>query len=387
MGAEVLLYGYGLVCISMLVFNLLYSLHLRAGQRRMMRRMAVLRRRVEAQLRGIQNDLTGQNAQSIQVKHLTWLRRRLSRVSYLLAFDRFLDEQDGQDRAFQTYIRQIQPVFLYLATVYWKREDTQAAYFCHFLARHRLQRHMEMDQIQQAVLSYLKKDSLYCKVNALKALCSFANPEILTQSLLELGREANVQLHPKVVTEALLTYTGDAEALIRRILGQLDHFSLQIQRAVLDYIRFRSGAYGQPMAEILRDPGRDKELRFAAIRYFGRYPDPSVEEILLRFVTDKDPLRWEYAAISASALARYPGQEVVDALIQAMYSPNWYIRYNASSSLEAHGLSYEALFQILSGEDRYAREMLNYRLETRRLEERAAAAQAPPRQERVGAAV
>ena len=209
----------------------------------------------------------------------------------------------------------------------------------------------------------------------------------MTQSLLELGREANVQLHPKVVTEALLTYTGDAEALIRRILGQLDHFSLQIQRAVLDYIRFRSGAYGQPMAEILRDPGRDKELRFAAIRYFGRYPDPSVEEILLRFVTDKDPLRWEYAAISASALARYPGQEVVDALIQAMYSPNWYIRYNASSSLEAHGLSYEALFQILSGEDRYAREMLNYRLETRRLEERAAAAQAPPRQERVGAAV
>ena len=110
-GAEVLLYGYGLVCISMLVFNLLYSLHLRAGQRRMMRRMAVLRRRVEAQLRGIQNDLTGQNAQSIQVKHLTWLRRRLSRVSYLLAFDRFLDEQDGRDRAFQTYIRQIQRCF------------------------------------------------------------------------------------------------------------------------------------------------------------------------------------------------------------------------------------------------------------------------------------
>ena len=67
---------------------------------------------------------------------------------------------------------------------------------------------------------------------------------------------------------------------------------------------------------------------------------------------------------------------MVDALIQAMYSPNWYIRYNASSSLEAHGLSYEALFQILSGEDRYAREMLNYRLETRRL---GGAGRPPPR--------
>ena len=35
MGAEVLLYGYGLVCASMLVFNLLYGLHLRSDDRRM----------------------------------------------------------------------------------------------------------------------------------------------------------------------------------------------------------------------------------------------------------------------------------------------------------------------------------------------------------------
>ena len=35
MGAEILLYGYGLVCLSMLVFNLLYSLHLRSGDRRL----------------------------------------------------------------------------------------------------------------------------------------------------------------------------------------------------------------------------------------------------------------------------------------------------------------------------------------------------------------
>ena len=33
-GAEVLLYGYGLVCLSMLAFNLLYSLHLRSDDRR-----------------------------------------------------------------------------------------------------------------------------------------------------------------------------------------------------------------------------------------------------------------------------------------------------------------------------------------------------------------
>ena len=51
MGAEVLLYGYGLVCASMLVFNLLYGLHLRSDDRRMERRTGRLRRQVKSSWR------------------------------------------------------------------------------------------------------------------------------------------------------------------------------------------------------------------------------------------------------------------------------------------------------------------------------------------------
>ena len=385
MGAEVLLYGYGLVCLSMLVFNLLYSMHLRTDDRRLRKRIGAIRRRVEEQLRQIRQAPAGE-PQPVQARHLAWMSRRLKRVEQLLAFDHFLDGQDQGDPAFQTYLRQLQPVLLYLATVYRRREPTQAAYYCHFLARHWLQRHMEMDQIQQVMLSYLKRDSLYCRINAWKALCSFASPGVLTEALVELSRDPNAQLHEKVLTEALLTYKGDTEALIGCLLDGLDRFSPQIQRAVLDYIRFRSGAYRRPMEEILRDPRRDKELRLSAIRYFGRYPEPEVQGLLLELLQDTDPLRWEYAAISASALARYPGQEVVDALLQAMHSSNWYIRYNASASLEAHGLSYEEMLQILAGDDRYAREMLQYRLEAKRMEEAAAAAREAGTPEREEAA-
>ena len=64
----------------------------------------------------------------------------------------------------------------------------------------------------------------------------------------------------------------------------------------------------------------------------------------------------------------------MDALLRAMNSSNWYIRSNAASSLEAHGLSYEQMFQVLSGGDRYAREMLAYRLKAKRLQKEAALA-------------
>ena len=376
MGAEVLLYGYGLVCLSMLVFNGLYGLHLRSGDRRLRRRMEVIHRRAEEQLKWMRSAPAGME-RAVQPGHLAWLRRRLSRVSYLLAFDRFLDEQSEKDGAFRDYIRQLQPVFLYLATVYWKRESTQAAYYCYFLGRHQLQRHMEVEQIQQVMLSYLKRNSLYCKINALKALCGFGSPDVLTEALLELGSGQDVQLHEKIITEALLAYTGDGKALIDRLWARFERFPLQLQRAVLDFIRFRSGDYRGPMEAILRDPGRNKELRFSAIRYFGRYPEPGVEDILLEFVQEKDPLKWEYAAISAAALVHYPGRAAVDALLQAMHSPNWYVRHNAAASLEEHGLSYEEMLQILGGDDRYAREMLAYRLEARRMEEGQGAAARP----------
>ena len=375
MGAEILLYGYGAVCLSMLVFNVLYGLRLRSDDRRMGAKAENLRRRVTEQLARLQENSSGP-AQRVQVSHLTWMRRHLSHVNDLLAFDHLLEELDEQSAAYQSYMEQMQPVFLYLATVYWKRESTQAAYFCYFLARHKLRRHMELDQIQQVVLSYLKKDSLYCKINAWKALCSFGSPSVIVKALQELGGGEENQLHEKVITEALLTYTGNSAELIETLWARLECISLPIQRAVLDYIRFQSGNYCDRMLEILRDERRDKELRLSAIRYFGRYPDPSARPLLLGFLQDRDPTRWEFSAISASALARYEGRDVVDALLRAMNSSNWYTRSNAAASLEAHGLSYEEMLQVLGGGDRYAREMLTYRLKAKQLEEEAALAAA-----------
>ncbi|MDR3765533.1 MAG: HEAT repeat domain-containing protein [Butyricicoccus sp.] len=368
MGAQVLLYGYGLVCISMLVFNLFYGLHLRSDDRRLTERSDQLRRQVELQLARLREEQNGMS-RTVSVKHLTWMRRRLSRVNGLLSFDELMEELKGRDVACDTYVRQLQPVFLYLATVYLKRENTQAAYYCYFLAKHRLHRRMETDPFQQVILSYLRKDSLYCKINALKALCSFGSPAILIDALVELSDRRGSQFHEKVITEALLTYAGDTDALIELLWARLHRFSLPIQRAVLDYIRFQSGDFCGRMMEIMEDTHRDKELRLAAIRYFGKYLYPPARARLLEFLQDPDPTHWEYAAISATALARYEGQDVVDALLRAMNSSNWYIRNNASASLETRGLTYEEMLRVLRGDDRYAWEMLTYRLKAKQLEQ------------------
>ena len=341
----------------MLAFNTIYSLYLRSDEYRLKRKIARISHRVTVQIQRIE---TGQ---SVEEKHCYWMRRRLSRVNALLAFDRFLDERDGRDPAFSEYLQQLRPVFLYLAAVYQRREDTQAAYYCHFLSRHLSRGSVQTEELQSIIASYMEKKSLYCRLNTLKALCAFANAQTIVDTLLLLGSKPGTQLHEKLIAETLLTFTGDADDLIGLVWERFERFLPWIQRALLSYIRFQSGDYCEQMMDILLDSGRNKELRFEAIRYMGKYPFPPARKQLLKFVSDTDPLHWEYAAISASALARYEGQEVIEALSLAIHSSNWYVRYNAAASLETKGLTYEQLLDI-AGDDRYSREMLIYHLES-----------------------
>ena len=81
--------------------------------------------------------------------------------------------------------------------------------------------------------------------------------------------------------------------------------------------------------------------------------------------------------ISASALARYPGPRVIGALKKALRSSNWYVRYAAAASLEALHIDDTDLIEIVTGSDRYAREILLYRMKAKRLEQEAREQTAP----------
>ena len=51
MGSEFLLYGYGFVCLSMLLFNIVYNTLMKGSQRRLERRSGRMEAQVESQLR------------------------------------------------------------------------------------------------------------------------------------------------------------------------------------------------------------------------------------------------------------------------------------------------------------------------------------------------
>ena len=173
MNVEVMLYVYGFVCASMIVFNVVYNLLLRRSEPRLERRCRRLREKIEPQLARLRD------GGAVEPGHLILLQRKLSHVKNLIAFDRILGARNGEIREpwEAEYVRCFQPVLLSLAMAYEKQSTVNAAYFSYFLSRYMEEKHMPIDSLQDILLEYVRRDNLYCQVNALQALYRFGSAE------------------------------------------------------------------------------------------------------------------------------------------------------------------------------------------------------------------
>lgn len=366
MGSEILLYGYGLVCLSMLVFNIIYNITLKGSDVRMEKRVQHYEAQALIQVQRVRRK------EPMEKRYFTWLRYRLFRVKNLIAFDRVMDQiDDDGDEAERQYWERILDVLLKLARTYQRRDNLQAAYFAYFVCRYEKKNPVPPEkngELQEFMVECMKKKSFYCQLNALQALYAFGDVEYVMEAV-RIQDTVQTFYNEKILTEGLLSFSGDHDELIHRLWDNFDYYSERTKLSVLNYIRFQTGDYCNEMFGIMTSESVDKELRFSAIRYFGKYPYEPARQVLIGFVSDTDQTKWEYAAISATSLAGYHGNDVIRCLTEAMKSPNWYVRYNASVSLEAQHLDYSDLIDVVDGDDRYAREMVMYRLESRRIRE------------------
>jgi hypothetical protein len=172
-----------------------------------------------------------------------------------------------------------------------------------------------------------------------------------------------------MIADGLLSFGGERELLDKKLWQSFDEFTISIKLPILDYFRFSSDAHKEKMLRIMNNADENQELRFSAIRYFAKYNYRPALEQLLNFATEDSPI-WEYKAIAATALGNYPSENTEKILKDLLCDKNWYVRYNASESLERLGVKYEEMIDIFEGGDRYAAEMLRYRFDRKKLKEK-----------------
>lgn len=366
MNIEVMIYVYMAVCTAMILFNCVMVLVNGNKTRITGRSSRRIRKRMGGQICLIQE------GRPVESGHLHWMQRHLLRLRNLNAFDTELEAmQEAQPDETAVYLKAIRPVFLSLAGRYCGRDTLEATYFAYVVRKYHIARHGSFDSLTEAMLGLLSSPSVYARENALHIIYDLGDADCAVRALLILDQSHTFH-HPKLIHDGLLDFAADRGKLLAVLWKEFEYFSPEMQTTLVNYMRLSGGGCDKQIFTLMTSPGLDDEVYFACMRYFGRFFYKRAYPLLLENLRTGENRRWELAAVAASVLRNYPGVRTVDLLKEALHSSVWYIRSNAAESLEALGVGYTELAAIFEGEDRYAREILQYRLDYRRAKEKEA---------------
>ena len=364
MFVQILIYVYLGICTGMILYNIVTVLLSRRLAQRSFRDSTRLELAVERELDHFA--LTGE----VNETHLRYMERRLRRMNNMVTFDKALERlRPRRPELVRAYLIALNGVTIALAEDYCRREEIEAAYFPYIIKKYQLLGGQENEALKTMLLKLLNEPSIYCRENAMQALYTSGDAQIIVRAL-RIIDASSLYYNTKLLADGLLNFNGDKTQLAEALWAAFEDFKVWMQVTILNYFRFSSGAHCERVLALLNDGARDDELRFSCLRYLGRYPYPPAYADLLRYATPSENARWEYAAIASSVLASYPGAETAAVLKRNLYHPNWYIRFNASKSLEQLGFGYRDLIDVIEGNDRYASEILRYRFDMHALEEK-----------------
>lgn len=359
---NILIYVYMALCACMLVFNAVY-----VGRRRWWsaRRPRQNGKWKEFLLKSMENGGLPDKKQE------RYLNRKLSRPASLMVFNKAVLElrREGGGQM-DLWIQNNREIFIKIGRPYMKGRPAEQSYYAYTICQYNLCKESEGDVITRRMLELVMSLSTYVRENALQALYASGKKQLVVKAYLLMVRK-EIRHSAKMVTDGLMDYRGNSGDLAEALWDNWTSFTPYYQTAFINFIRMVDGGFCSRFLPIL-DSGADREIKFAVIRYFRKYYLDSAGELLRRYLLDEEDYDWEFTALAAAALENYPCEETIKALIGALGSGNWYVRDNASDALVKIASGNPMLQDVLVGEDRYASEMLKYKLDNLRMLQEAA---------------
>ena len=365
MKIEIMIYTYIAICISMILYNIIYVFILKHRERALVSDSEKLKKILTQQI-----DILKKGG-VISEKHKKFLCRELDKTSGITAFDKALEEVFAKEPELTPkYLVDTFSVFETLTHRYISKDTLKIAYFPYILHKYNILKHHEGERLTSALFDLLRSVNIYCRENTLKALYSMQRPDIVARALKVIDTNLSFH-HPKLISDGLMFYKGDKEELKKTLFTYFSDYSVQMRVNILNYFRFAGIRSDSKMLEILKNEKENNEVRFSTIRYFEKFPSADAEPVILNLAENLENRTWEYQAIATSALKSYPGNMTFRILVKNLSSSNWHVRQNSAVSCEKLGYTYQDLISVFDGNDRYAREIIRYRLDRRNAEKEA----------------
>lgn len=340
-GVEKLIYLYIAICAALILFNFVCIFYFGIVNYRIGKKSVYLER------------YPGKKA----LKRI--FRKENNALSLELTLDRLKQDNPEEFSKYTDSLREIIGSWIRTNRI---RDRLYKAYLYYFAAKYALFKGNGEKKLTDVLVKDAWNSDLYLRENSLRLIYSIGDAQTVLDALRAVDRE-QIPHNAKLLHDGLLDYSGDKESLWGKIWESFEEFSPGMQLVFLEYFRYSTGKFCEKYLSILMDPNRDHELHYSCLRYFRRYPYAPALPRILAYAGGSMGEIWEYAAVAANTLEAYPGKESFEVLCRMLSSENWHIRVNAAKALVNQGYVYSDFDFILDGDDRFAREALQYQLD------------------------
>lgn len=377
MNIELMVFLCIYICACIIGFDLLFSFYVRREQAVKPKRTKKMLELMKWQIESIER--TNHLDKKVQSK----IEKRLKREGNLLVFMEILAKmREAELLTAELYLCESTAMLQRLCGHYRRQTAEKRAYFAYAVSVCRLGRFRcrfpqgalrDLARLEESLLLFLMHPSVYVRENALKAILSLGDDMRVSEAIWILNRNPENQSE-KRLGDDLLSFAGDHRQLGKRLWSGFSSYAPVIQIGILNYLRLLfseddwQSQYQSAVLAIMESEEHTKDVRLAALRYFRKYPCSEAYPCILRFLELDSSQNWEYAAVAAMVLQSYPGEQTKENLLEKIGSPNWYVRYNSAESLLELGFGREQL-SLRSG-DRFAKDMMAYRAEVKKLKKR-----------------
>ncbi|MEG2098209.1 MAG: HEAT repeat domain-containing protein, partial [Pseudoflavonifractor sp.] len=315
---DYLIFTYMFLCLCILVFDFCYLGWSRWSAVHEPKKAA--RYRMDLVL-GL---LLNPDAHILSPKRERRMVRRLRRDKNLLTFHETLSDilrTEDYGPKMERWLRDNRGLFLKISDAYLQgHHQEKKALFAYILWQYKLCTPRENDPFAALLYELCGEPSLYCRENALCGLYVSGSTAHVVKAY-RLLTQWGVTHSPRLVTDGLMLFSGDHEALAEALWAHWDEFSDFYHVPFLDYIRMTSDQFGPRLFELLQAQNPEPEVKFAILRYFRRYYHRDAEPYLQNLVRNRNQEDWEFVSVAALALENYPGEESIQALLEGCHSP------------------------------------------------------------------
>lgn len=234
-----------------------------------------------------------------------------------------------------------------------KKIKEQKAYIAFLLGEYKV----ETESVNEFLYECINSDSLHLRFNGLRSISKIGNVDYFIKAL-NIVSDNKENLNSKIMIDAIDDFGGDIDKLYNEIVGDFHKFTDKSKCLFIAHLADKkNGILSEKLLSMLKANDTDYEVKSSIIKYFGVIKYNDSKEELLKIL---DGESWEYRALSVRALDNYEGEDIVDKLMETIKDENWYVRFNSATTLLKLNISDSKLMSILTGEDKYASEIMEY---------------------------